>query len=61
VQIDDVTRSAAQANVPGTPDRAPNWRRKLPVTLEDLRKDEKLRELGEELSAARQAHARPAG
>jgi 4-alpha-glucanotransferase len=37
VQIEDVLGIADQANVPGTINEHPNWRRRLPVALEDLK------------------------
>jgi (1->4)-alpha-D-glucan 1-alpha-D-glucosylmutase len=40
VQLEDVTGQLLQVNVPGTTeDRFPNWRRKLPVTVEGLGSD----------------------
>ena len=36
VQLEDLVGMEEQANLPGTVDEHPNWRRKLPVTLEDL-------------------------
>jgi 4-alpha-glucanotransferase len=36
VQAEDLVGSAAQVNIPGTTDEHPNWRRKLPVDLENL-------------------------
>ena len=36
VQLEDLVGMEEQANLPGTIDEHPNWRRKLPVTLEDL-------------------------
>jgi (1->4)-alpha-D-glucan 1-alpha-D-glucosylmutase len=59
LQLDDLAGAAEQANVPGTPDEAPNWRRKLPATLESMRTDVRLQQLGDELGAARAAAARP--
>jgi 4-alpha-glucanotransferase len=44
VAIEDVLGVVDQINLPGTIDRHPNWRRRLPVTLEALRQG---RELGE--------------
>ncbi len=61
VQIEDCTGASGQANLPGTPDQAPNWRRKLPATLEEMHGDARLKGLGDELSAARGAAAGPAG
>jgi 4-alpha-glucanotransferase len=45
VQIEDVLRIADQPNIPGTLDEHPNWRRRLPVDLEDFGTDERLRTL----------------
>jgi 4-alpha-glucanotransferase len=36
VALDDVLGVIDQVNIPGTVDQHPNWRRKLPVPLEDL-------------------------
>lgn len=36
VQLDDALGLVEQANLPGTVDEHPNWRRKSPVALEDL-------------------------
>jgi 4-alpha-glucanotransferase len=47
IALDDVLGALEQINVPGTVDQHPNWRRKLPVTLEDLEGNESLRRLGE--------------
>jgi 4-alpha-glucanotransferase len=38
VQLDDALGLIEQANLPGTVDEHPNWRRKVPVPLEDLGK-----------------------
>ena len=40
MQLDDVLGALDQPNMPGTTDQYPNWRRKLPVMLEDLAADE---------------------
>jgi (1->4)-alpha-D-glucan 1-alpha-D-glucosylmutase len=34
VQMEDALRIEDQANLPGTVDEHPNWRRKLPLSLE---------------------------
>jgi 4-alpha-glucanotransferase len=36
VQIEDLLGVAEQANLPGTTHQHPNWRRKLPIPLEEL-------------------------
>ena len=36
VQMEDVAGLARQPNLPGTPDRAPNWRQSLPIMLESI-------------------------
>jgi 4-alpha-glucanotransferase len=45
VQIEDVLGVIDQPNVPGTVLEHPNWRRRLPVALEDLREHDGLRRL----------------
>jgi 4-alpha-glucanotransferase len=35
-QLEDMVGAVEQANLPGTVDEHPNWRRKLPVSLEEL-------------------------
>jgi 4-alpha-glucanotransferase len=47
IALDDVLGALEQINVPGTVDQHPNWRRKLPVTLEELEGNESLRRVGE--------------
>jgi len=47
VQMEDVLGIAEQASLPGTVDQHPNWRRKLPVALEDLAGHEGFRRVGE--------------
>jgi len=36
VQLEDLTGTEEQANLPGTVDEHPNWRRKLPIDLKDI-------------------------
>ncbi|MCJ9427855.1 glycogen debranching protein GlgX [Kordiimonas marina] len=36
VQLEDILDLVGQPNVPGTTDEQPNWRRKLPVTVDDI-------------------------
>jgi 4-alpha-glucanotransferase len=36
VQVEDVVGEVEQPNLPGTVDEHPNWRHKLPVTVEDI-------------------------
>ncbi len=46
VQLEDVTQQLLQVNVPGTTEsQYPNWRKKLPVTLEDLAVDKRMIDL----------------
>lgn len=52
-QMEDVLGVAPQANVPGTVDEHPNWRRKLPVTLEELSRDPRLHRIAHDLAAQR--------
>ncbi len=46
VQLEDVAGLARQPNLPGTPDRAPNWRQRLPVSLEAMPRTPRWRALG---------------
>lgn len=43
VQLEDIVGASEQANLPGTVDEYPNWRRKIVVTLDDLAADEHLK------------------
>jgi len=47
VQIEDVLGLRDQANLPGLGDEEPNWRRRLPLTLEALASDVRVRTLAE--------------
>ncbi|MGZ5103309.1 MAG: malto-oligosyltrehalose synthase [Usitatibacter sp.] len=53
VQMEDVIGVAPQANLPGTVDQHPNWRRKLPMTLEEFAQDARFKALARALSAQR--------
>jgi 4-alpha-glucanotransferase len=37
ISMEDVLGLRDQVNLPGTTNEHPNWRRRLPVTLEDLK------------------------
>ena len=43
VALDDILGVLDQTNIPGTVEQHPNWRRKLPVALEDIDGNEGLR------------------
>ncbi|MHC6075300.1 glycogen debranching protein GlgX [Ralstonia solanacearum] len=45
VQIEDVVGMVRQANLPGLGDEAPNWRQRLPITIEALAGDSRIGEL----------------
>jgi (1->4)-alpha-D-glucan 1-alpha-D-glucosylmutase len=63
VQPEDLFEMVEQANLPGTVDQHPNWRRKLPVALEQWKADARLAQLAEimlERAATRSAPAAPA-
>jgi 4-alpha-glucanotransferase len=47
----DVLGEVRQPNLPGTIDEYPNWRLPLPVTLEDLQRDPRVRRAAEVLTA----------
>ena len=43
VQLEDILSAMQQANLPGTTASHPNWRRKLPLAIEALERDGRLR------------------
>ena len=51
VQPEDVLEVAEQANLPGTVDQHPNWRRKLPVPLEQWASDPRVAGLAQTFAA----------
>lgn len=53
VQLEDVLEVTEQMNLPGTVDTHPNWRRKLPLTLERWPQDDRFVELCATLRALR--------
>ncbi len=53
VQMEDVLGVLEQANLPGTVDQHPNWRRKLPLELEAWKTDRRAAALFEELARER--------
>ena len=57
LQLEDMLLVREQANVPGTTDEHPNWRRKLPATLEDALDRDEVRSLATRLSDVRRAPA----
>jgi (1->4)-alpha-D-glucan 1-alpha-D-glucosylmutase len=58
VQPEDVLGVIEQANMPGTVEEQPNWRRKLPLTLEEMERDPHFVSTAETLARIRPA-ARP--
>jgi 4-alpha-glucanotransferase len=53
VQIEDVLGLIEQANVPGTIKEHPNWRRRLPVTVSELKHQPLLRQIAAHLRRLR--------
>ncbi len=53
VQLEDAAGVVEQANMPGTVNEQPNWRRKLPLTLRALAESERMQGLSATLRAAR--------
>ncbi|MGH7252302.1 MAG: 4-alpha-glucanotransferase, partial [Nitrospiraceae bacterium] len=51
--LEDVLGEVAQINVPGTVTQYPNWSRKVSLSLEELRRDPRLRQLASALRAVR--------
>jgi 4-alpha-glucanotransferase len=56
VQLEDLTGVEAQANLPGTLDEYANWRRKLPVSLEELLNTELFQKVTQAVSRERPRH-----
>ncbi|MFZ5558415.1 MAG: malto-oligosyltrehalose synthase [Pseudomonadota bacterium] len=59
VQMEDVLGQLEQVNLPGTTDQYPNWRRKLPLNLEEWPQDPRVVALAEVLRRERGRGARP--
>src|SRR5206468_8377124 len=58
VQLEDVSGQMLQVNVPGTTeDQFPNWRRKLPVTVDELASDARFASLASVLRSERSGPA----
>ncbi|MCK0150531.1 4-alpha-glucanotransferase [Marivita sp. S6314] len=55
VQLDDVFEQVDAQNLPGTIDAHPNWRRRLPIPVEDMAHDARLRQIANTMSAHRPA------
>jgi (1->4)-alpha-D-glucan 1-alpha-D-glucosylmutase len=53
VQLEDAMGVVEQANLPGTVHEHPNWRRRLPGTLEEFADDSRFARLADALRAAR--------
>ncbi len=53
VQLEDVLGAPEQINLPGTTDQYPNWRRKLPATVERMAADAELDSLSAALTRLR--------
>jgi 4-alpha-glucanotransferase len=60
VSIEDALMIEDQINVPGTTQEHPNWRRRLPLTIDELARDERLWQIAEVFAEAGRANARPA-
>jgi 4-alpha-glucanotransferase len=52
VSLEDLVAVREQINVPGTTKEYPNWRRRLPVTLEELAAQPLVRRVADVMRAA---------
>jgi len=52
VSMEDLLGLKDQVNLPGTTNEHPNWRRRLPVSLEDLKNEEGLTSVAENMRSA---------
>lgn len=59
MQLDDVAGVHRQANLPGWGDAAPNWRQRLPQSLEALAHDGRFGELASIFSVRSNSPGRP--
>src|SRR5207245_3874481 len=59
VQLEDVLGERSQANLPGTTDAHPNWRRKLDLPLERWPEDARFLALTSEVARRRPAARKP--
>ena len=50
--MEDALGTVEQVNLPGTVDEHPNWRRRLPVSLEDLKQESGLAAVAEVMRAS---------
>jgi 4-alpha-glucanotransferase len=57
VQIEDIAGESEQANLPGTDDEHPNWRRRLSCRIEDLAAGSEMARIAAAVSAGRRAAA----
>ncbi len=57
VQLEDIAGSSGMVNLPGTDRQHANWRRKLPITVEEMLLDPLLRRTLEAIAAERPRHA----
>ncbi len=55
VELDDITGEPEQVNVPGTSSENPNWRRRSPLTLEQIGADPRFARVAETMSKERRA------
>jgi 4-alpha-glucanotransferase len=53
VQLDDLMMNPLQANVPGTTDEKPNWRRRAKLTLAEIASDDDISEICLAIDTAR--------
>jgi 4-alpha-glucanotransferase len=57
IQVEDIAGESEQANLPGTDEEHPNWRRRLPCPIEDLVAGPEMTRLAALVSAARRQAA----
>ncbi|MEM7321266.1 MAG: 4-alpha-glucanotransferase, partial [Pseudomonadota bacterium] len=59
VQIDDALAVVEAQNLPGTVDQHPNWRRRLPVPVEDFAATQALKDVADRMTMARPLQPAP--
>ena len=56
LQIEDALGAIEQANLPGTIDQHPNWRRRLARSMAELRRARRINELAAAIASDRPQH-----
>ena len=56
VQVEDAVEVVEQANLPGTVHEHPNWRRRMPLSVDEILRDERFHRIATAINEERQRH-----